>query len=188
MEHVIARGMPEALRNFIRQACATPVESLHQVPPAELPPPAKQLLDHPHDMTSTLASFHGSQLRVEILQQRQLDDLYLREVFLRTRATDAIVEYGVIAIALEQFGAAEQEEIRAGQLPLGGLLHRFKIPFESAPLGFFSVPATNLARLQRMAAKKATCYGRFNQLAKPTGEPLAWIMEILPPGPAKPGR
>ncbi|HUR56929.1 MAG TPA: hypothetical protein VM029_04420, partial [Opitutaceae bacterium] len=86
MEHVIARGMPESLRNFIRQACATPVESLQQVPAPELPEPAKQLLDHPRDMTSTLANFHGSQLRVEILQQRQIEELYLREVFLRTRS------------------------------------------------------------------------------------------------------
>ncbi|HUR59141.1 MAG TPA: hypothetical protein VM029_15605, partial [Opitutaceae bacterium] len=143
---------------------------------------------HARDMTSTLADFHGSHLRVEILQQRQVEELYLREVFLRMRSTDAIVEYGVIAIALEQFALQEQEEIRAGEIPLGGLLHRFKVPFESAPLGFFSVPAANLTRLQRMAAKKATCYGRFNHLAKPGGEPLAWIMEILPPGPAKAGR
>ncbi len=180
MEHVTARGVPELFRKFIREACSLPVESLQPVPPAQLPEPAKRLLVHPHDMTSTLAEFHGSALRVEVLQQRRQEELYLREVFLRALSSDAVVEYGVIAIALDRFTPPQQETIQAGQVPLGALLHQFGIPFESAPIGFFSVSATSLAESHRAALGGGACFGRFNQLSQPTGEPLAWIMEILP--------
>ena len=105
--------------------------------PFPLPEPEHRLLVHSQDMTSTLASFHESPLRVEILQHQRENELYLREVFLRTIRSDTIVEYGVIAIALDQFTAPQQAAVEGGQIPLGGLLHRFKIPFESAPIGFF---------------------------------------------------
>lgn len=177
---MIVPGVPETLWNFIREGCRIPAGAFHALPAGQLPEPAKQLLVHSRDMTSTLATFHESLLRVEVLQQRALGELYLREVFLRTVATGAIVEYGVIAIALEQFTLEQQQAIAAGQLPLGAVLHRFKIPFASAPIGFFSISATALAGTPLAPPGGVACYGRFNRLAKPTGEPLAWILEILP--------
>lgn len=146
----------------------------------EMPEPAKRLLVHRRDMTTTLADFHGSTLRTEKFQQCTVDDLYLREVFLRTVAADRVVEYGVIAIALEQFGPAEKEAIAAAKTPLGQLLHEFKISFTSAPIGYFSVTADALSATRFAAFSRSTLYGRFNRLAKKSGEPLAWIMEILP--------
>lgn len=176
------KEVPEAFWRFLREGCGLPAGVWHELPAAGLPPTARRLLDHPNDMTSTLSDFHGAVLRVEVLQQRQSEGLYLREVFLRTVATDAIVEYGVIAIALKQFVPDAQEAILAGEAPLGALLHRFQVPFVSAPLGFFALSGEALARTPLAAAGPATCHGRFNRLAKATGEPLAWIVEILPPG------
>jgi hypothetical protein len=183
-DEVIAQGVPEALWKFLGDACRMPAENLRRIPADALPEPAKQLLVHQRDMTSTLAAFHGSALRVDILQQRRLDDLYLREVFLRTLKGDRIVEYGVIAIAVDQFAPDQQQAIQGGEAPLGALLHRFHIPFASAPLSFFSVPAACLAETPFGAVNHSTCFGRFNHLAKPSGEPLAWIIEILPPAAA----
>ena len=180
MNDVIAPGVPETLWKFLCEVCRMSPEILRRMPGETLPDPARQLLVHRRDMTSTLSAFHGSALRVDILQQRRIDDLYLREVFLRTLATDAIVEYGVIGVALDQFTPHQQESIEAGQTPLGGLLHQFKVPFESSPICFFSVPTARFMETPLAALKGATCFGRFNQLTKPTGEPLAWIMEILP--------
>ena len=180
VDQLIAQGVPEPLGKFMREACRIPANAFRPRPAEDLPEPAKRLLVHSNDMTSTLAAFHESPLRVEILQRRCQDDLYLREVFLRTIATNAVVEYGVIAIALEEFTPPQQEAIQAGQAPLGGLLHRFQIPFASAPIGFFSVPAEGLADTPLASPSPSPCFGRFNRLAKPTGEPLAWILEILP--------
>ena len=173
--------MPESLRHFMHEACRIPRRTLKPLTPARLPEPARRLLAHAQDMTSTLAAFHESPLRVEILQCRREGDFYLREVFLRTNASSLIVEYGVIAIALDQFTPRQQEEIQAGVAPLGGLLHRFKLPFTSVPMGFFSVAAAAIARTPLQVPPDTVCFGRFNRLAKSTGEPLAWILEILPP-------
>ena len=181
LEQVITQDLPEALRNFIRDDCRIPAGSFHARPGDRLPEPARQLLFHARDMTSTLSTFHESTLRVQILRRQRENDFYLREVFLRTLPGDAIVEYGVIGIALDQFTTPQQEAIETGQAPLGGLLHRFAIPFTSAPVGFFSVQSRALAATPFPNAKDTTCYGRFNRLTKSTGEPLAWILEILPP-------
>jgi hypothetical protein len=178
---VIAPVLPEALRKFMRESCRIAPDAFHPLAPAGVPEPARRLLVHSQDMTSTLAAFHESPLRVEVLQRQRESDLYLREVFLRTVPGDRIVEYGIIAIALEQFTREQQEAVQAGQIPLGGLLHRFKIAFESAPIGFFSSTGPALAKTPLRAPKDATSFGRFNRLTKPGGEPLAWILEILPP-------
>jgi len=184
VEQVITPVLPESFRKFMREQCRIPADAFQPLPPPSLPEPARRLLVHSQDMTSTLAAFHESPLRVEILRRQRENELYLREVFLRTVPGDVIVEYGVIAIALEQFTPPQQEAVQAGQIPLGGLLHRFKIPFESAPIGFFSASGESLAGTPLHSSKDATCCGRFNRLTKPTGEPLAWILEILPPANA----
>jgi hypothetical protein len=181
VNQVIAPVVPELLRKFMRESCHIPADAFHPEPANGLPERDRRLLVHAQDMTSTLMSFHESPLEVEILQRHHENDLYLREVFLRTTTANVIVEYGVIAIALEQFSRLQQDAIEAGHTPLGALLHRFDIPFESSPIGFFSVSGAALAATPLRAAHHAKCYGRFNRLAKPAGEPLAWILEILPP-------
>jgi len=184
-DEVIAQEVPEALWRFLSETCQIRMDAMTRVAPEDVPEPDQHLLVHQRDMTSTLARFHGRALQVEVIQQRRVGELYLREVFLRTTGTHLIVEYGVIAIALDQFSPEQREAVEAGKIPLGGLLHHFEIPFESAPIHFFSVVTAKLAQPHRAALKGELSYGRFNRLSKPTGEPLAWIMEILPS--SKPG-
>jgi chorismate-pyruvate lyase len=184
VEQTIALGLPESLRKFMRESCLIPASAFHPQPANSLNERARRLLVHTQDMTSTLSAFHESPLRVEVLQRQLQHDVYLREVFLHTLTANSIVEYGVIAIALDQFTPPQQEEIQAGQIPLGALLHRFQIAFESAPIAFFSVSGEALAGTPLKASNGVTCFGRFNRLTKPTGEPLAWILEILPPATA----
>ena len=50
--------------------------------------------------------------------------------------------------------------------------HQFKIPFASAPIGFFSVTAASLAETPLAPLARVDCFGRFNRLTKPTGDPL----------------
>ncbi len=167
----------------MEESCGLPAGSLEPLPAAALPEPARRLLAHEDDMTSTLAAYHRSELQVEILQTRRAGGLYLREVFLRTATNGRVVEYGVIAIALGQFQPEQQTAIVEGHAPLGALLHRFAVRFVSAPLGFFSAPAAALARTPLAAhggAHGGRHFGRLNCLAQPGGAPLAWIVEILP--------
>ena len=174
------QALPTAFALFMRESCGLPLDAFRPLSGSQLPDLPRRLLDHRRDMTSTLADFHGSALRVDVRQVGLSEDFYLREVFLRTTATDQIVEYGVLAVALAQFTLAQRAELTAGRTPLGTILHDFKIPFVSAPLGFFSVPASHLPSIPSALPTATACFGRFNCLAKPTGEPLAWILEILP--------
>jgi hypothetical protein len=180
----ISRVLPATLRDFLNGSCGLSVDAFHFGPGAALPEPARSLLDHTRDMTSTLAAHHGSALRVEVLRCRTEGGLYLREVFLRTQSTDKIVEYGVLAVALAEFSAEARAAIEAGRTPLGAVLHQFKIPFVSAPIGFFTADAASLASTPLAVPVGSVSCGRFNRLATPAGETLAWIMEILPPVPA----
>lgn len=180
-ENAFATDIPEPLGQFMRASCGLSLDAFHALPGANLPEPARQLLNHHRDMTSTLAEFHGSAIGVEVLQSLRLDGFYLREVFLRATATNRFVEYGVLAVALAQFTAPARAAIEAGRTPLGTILHQFKIPFVSTPLGFFTAPVASLAATPLAAFASVPCYGRLNCLAQPTGKPLAWILEILPP-------
>ena len=178
---VLAQRVPEVFWNFLRDDCHLPASAFALQHGPELPEPARQLLVHSRDMTSTLATYHESLIRIEILQCRESDGYYLREVFLRTLSTGAIVEYGVLAIELAQFSDWQRDIILAGKAPLGGLLHRFEIPFVSTPIGFFALGGNHLADTPLKTPPNVTCHGRFNRLARESGEPLAWILEILPP-------
>ena len=181
MPATLAQDLPETLQRFILRACKLSPEAFHPLPGEQVPEPAHRLLVHRQDMTSTLAAFHESPIRVEVLQSQLHEDGYLREVFLRAASTDAIVEYGVLAVALDQYTPEQRDAIVGGVAPLGALLHRFAIPFVSAPIGYFAIAGSGLAATPFRVAPTVVCHGRFNRLAKPTGEPLAWILEILPP-------
>lgn len=178
-QHVAAH-VPEPLWGFVSEVCAINGDALRILPGSQLPEPARRLLVHNHDMTSMLAAFHAATLRVHLLQQRERDNLYLREVFLRAIDDDRVVEYGVIAVALDQFTPPQREDIRAGASPLGALLHDFGLPFESSPIGFFAMATAGLPETRRQALKGTACFGRFNRLSLRGGKPLAWIMEVLP--------
>ena len=105
-------GLSPALWDFVRHSCHLPAHALQSLAADALPEPARHLLVHTRDMTSTLADFHGRPLRVEVLQHVRQDTIYLREVFLRSQALDQIVEYGVIAITWENFTPPQREAIQ----------------------------------------------------------------------------
>ena len=180
MNEVIVQGMPDSLRYYIIEECSIPATAFKLLPGEDLPEPARQLMNHPDDMTSTLEDYHGSKIHIDCLQHKALSDIYLREVFLRIEEGNAIVEYGVIAIVMESFTKDQQSVIEADYEPFGGLLNKFSIDFQSAPVCFFSISAEFLVDTPFKVLKGETFYGRFNQLSKTTGETLAWIMEILP--------
>lgn len=180
MDEVIVQGMPESLRQYITDDCSIPAAAFTLMPGEKLPQPAQKLLFHKQDMTSTLERFHNAQLYVDCIQRYEIDEIYLREVFLKTRDKDKVVEYGVIAIVLDNFSREQRLIIEADYEPFGGLLHKFGIEFKSAPVCFFSIHADYLEDTPFKRIKNCLLYGRFNSLSKPDGRTLAWIMEILP--------
>lgn len=156
---------------------ATPLAWL---PAAEVPAPYQQLLVHDHDMTSELAGYHQSPISLTVLQSRQTENIYFREVTLHA-ATGAPVEYGLIEILLASFPAEIRPLILAGGTPLGTILTTSALPFRSEPQGFFTIPADVLRTVFPNSATGAKLFGRYNHLICGESTCLARILEILPP-------
>lgn len=146
-----------------------------------VPQPYRALLDHSNDMTSTLQRFHDEALRVQVLDSRQTDTCYEREVLLVTRETGRTVEFGAIEISLDSFPVGAQREILRAEIPLGAILQSFRIDYQSKPRAFFEVESDDAMNAALALAKAQTLYGRCNEITNPQGEILAKIVEILPP-------
>jgi hypothetical protein len=148
---------------------------------ARIPPAYRQLLDHSHDMTSTLQRFHNEEIRVHVLESRQDDTSYEREVLLVTRDTRKTVEFGAIEMLIELFPTAAQREILRAEMPLGAVLKSFRIQYKSKPRAFFAIESDDVMNAALKLSRTQTLYGRCNEITNTEGQVLADIVEILPP-------
>ena len=148
---------------------------------ARIPLYYRQLLDHSHDMTSTLQRFHGEEIRVHMLESRQDDVRYQREVLLVTRDTRRTVEFGAIEILLELFPVGAQREIFRAEMPLGAILQSFGIEYQSHPRAFLEIESDDVMNAALTLSQSQTLYGRCNEITNKEGQILAGIVEILPP-------
>ena len=148
---------------------------------ARMPQAYRQLLDHSNDMTSTLQRFHDEEIRVHVLESRQDDTRYEREVLLVTRDTRRTVEFGAIEILLERFPIGAQREIFRAEMPLGAILRSFRIEYKSKPRAFFEIESDDTMNAALTLSHTQTLYGRCNEIKSIEGQVLAEIVEILPP-------
>jgi chorismate-pyruvate lyase len=147
----------------------------------ELPEPYKQLLVHESDMTSTLEHFHEQRIHLRVLNRRERDEAYTREVVLELDGSNTPVEFGAIKIYLASFPTVARERILEAHWPLGRILREFKIPYSSRPKAFLRLASDRLISGALQLAGTHRLYGRSNRLSDPHGNPLADIVEILPP-------
>lgn len=157
-----------------------PVPPLNQIDGEAMPEPYKSLLVHQHDMTPTLECFHGRSIHLQVLGRRQKGDSYFREVVLRLDETNQPVEFGAIKINLALFQPEVREEILREQLPLGHVLHEYKIAHASRPRAYLRLASDKFINDVLGMTGAHVLYGRRNALFDPQDRPLAEIVEILP--------
>jgi len=146
-----------------------------------MPEPFHSLLVHNTDMTSTLERFYGEGLHVEVLARRRNGDDYYREVVLVLNHSKKRVEFGAIKINLNLFPAGAREIILREREPLGRILNRFKVAFSSRPSVYLRVAADTFISTALQTRHPAHLFGRRNSLFDAWEQPLAEIVEILPP-------
>lgn len=152
------------------------------VQPDDLPSEVKRLLVHGGDMTSRLEALHESPIRLEVLKsEHSSDDLYSREVLLRSSSSGSAVEYGAIQIFLDAFEGAVRTKILEGRIPLGGILNSSGLLYHSEPQAFFFVQEGRRLASLLGTDVSARLFGRCNILRGASGEILARIVEVLPP-------
>lgn len=173
-------GLAYPLNEFYRRNRHS-LPPLEEIDPARIPEPYKRLLVHQHDMTSTLEKFHGGRIRLEIVGRDRQGADYFREVALLVEQNEKPVEFGAIKINLDLFPEAAQAAILDEHWPLGRILKESKIEFSSQPRGFLRIASDKLIDQVLHLTGAHLLFGRRNTLWNRAGQPLAEIVEILPP-------
>jgi hypothetical protein len=146
--------------------------------PAEVEQPYRDLLCHEHDMTSTLAEFHGGEVELQIFDEGSDSDCYFREVLLRVG--NKPVEYGLIRIFLGNFPTGLGSAITEGCKPLGTILNESGLEYFSRPGGFLKISGKTFQPDFFPSSGGGFLFGRYNELVGANEEVLARIIEILP--------
>jgi chorismate-pyruvate lyase len=158
-----------------------PMPPLQIIDAEEIPAPYKQLLVHESDMTSTLEHFHEGRIHLRVLSRQQNDAAYSREVVLELDGANTPVEFGAIKIHIANFPASVREGILEAHWPLGRILKESGMTYLSRPKAFLRIASDRLISGALQLSGTHRLYGRRNALSDPQGNPLADIIEILPP-------
>ena len=151
-----------------------------------MPEPYRSLLVHDNDMTSTLEKFYSQALHIEVHSRCREgvgdgQDFYGRELILAGDGLERPVEFGAIQIRLDLVPPAVREEILAERRPLGGILNAADVKYSSHPAGFLRFASDAFINQMLKLSGAHILHGRRNTLFDAKGEPLAEIVEILPP-------
>lgn len=160
-----------------------PLPVISQVRGEEIPEPLRGLLVHQNDMTPTLETFHGGKLHIHVLRRDQRDGFYFREVVLERDVDDVPVEFGAIKINLNLFDPKARQLILGEREPLGHILSDCAVMHTSRPKAYLKIQADEFIGQALRVHRRELLYGRRNTLFDPQQQPLAEIVEILPPPP-----
>ena len=154
--------------------------SAERLRPRDVPEPHRRLLVHREDMTPTLSGYFGEPVRLRVLNVVHEPDFYAREVVLFLASSGRAVEYGAIRIFLERFPPGAAKSIVEARQPLGALLAG--IPhFHESPRYFLRVRANGPVRKVFDLPSNGLLYARRNTITNDLNEPLADVLEMLPP-------
>ncbi len=157
------------------------VRAMTPIAENQLVEPEKSLLVHDSDMTNTLRQFYSDEIHLDVINQDIERDILSRLVVLKLDSDERPVELGAIQIDLNRLDEIARSVVQEGRLPFGGILNQFGINYESRPSAFFRIQADGLMQRVFHIEPGPELYGRCNTLSQPDGEPIAHVIEILPP-------
>ena len=167
--------------HFFYEQAGRPMPRVEFVEAAQMPENERELLDHEHDMTSTLSEYHASELGLNVLAKEESGSFLMRMVVLERLSPPRLpVEFGAIGIHLDFFNGHSRRLITACEKPLGAILEIERIHYHSAPRAFFRVVADSQVAGWLEEPEGAVLWGRSNALTDCRGEVFADIVEILP--------
>ncbi|MCW5557026.1 MAG: hypothetical protein KIT22_04190 [Verrucomicrobiae bacterium] len=180
MTAVPATNPIHPLDEFFRRQ-GRPLPAFEVVAPDAIPDPYHALLVHERDMTRTLEYFHKAAIHLRVLSRHREAGAYCRESVLELDGSNRPVEFGAIKIHLDRFPEPGRTEILEERRPLGGILNASGRAYTSRPSAYLRFAADEFIRGALLLSHAASLYGRQNTLRDAEGQPLAEIIEILPP-------
>ena len=165
------------------QSAGQAAPEVKRIEGADMPQPYRRLLVHESDMTPTLEKHFAQTIAIQPMSV-QLDDegTLLRQVVLEAGPKRRPVEFGAIRIHVNRFTESARSDILKCRKPLGTIMAEQDVPHRSSPSGYFEISGDDpVLRAAFDLTDAPTLYGRHNILRNPDGEPLAEVVEILPP-------
>lgn len=148
---------------------------------ASIESPYRSLLVHDRDMTPTLQEYHKDSIHLSVLNFDIEDDILTRFVILKTDGDERPIEFGAIQIDVGLMDTVPRNLVMEGHIPFGGILYMYDIPHTSRPSCFFEVESDEVMEEAFQMDRSRKLYGRCNTISFPSGDPLAYVVEILPP-------
>lgn len=170
------------LTDFYRSAGAR-APAIQRVEGESVPQPYRRLLVHDNDMTPTLEAYSGRRIHLRRLKWHEADDALYRQVVLLLNGDECPIEFGAIKIHLHRFDEEPRRLILEGHRPLGRILSDYEVPHYSRPTGFFRIDSDPVIEEAFAMDASRVLYGRHNVLRAMDDQPLAEVVEILPPLP-----
>jgi hypothetical protein len=157
-----------------------PLPHVERLAPSAVPEPYRRLLVHERDMTPTLEAEYGLPVGLRVLERAVAGGVASRRVVLILGAETA-VEMGAIRIFLDRLPPPARQAVLEWREPFGSLLRRNRLAHYSRPSAYFQVTAdASIAAALGIQSARAL-YGRRNTIWNGVDEPLAEVVEILPP-------
>ena len=154
--------------------------SWEAVTPADVPGPARGLLDHRSHMTVAMERHHGCRVALQVVAERPGDDdsPYAREILL-TRPDGLVVQHGIVRIDLRAVDPHAAAAILARSAPLGRILVETGRLCDVHDVRLLRiVPGPGLIRMLGGATKVA--YGRVARIDV-GGRPAIELLEVVAP-------
>jgi len=158
---------------------------------AEVPEPARTLLDHTSHMTVAMEGLHGAPLGLRVVARARdtgtaADQApwYAREILLLS-PQGALVQYGIVRINLEYVDRTTAAAIRAGKIPLGRVLINAGLLREVHDVSLLEVrPGPRLAslfgKLPQPGVPSPPTFGRVAEISL-GGHPAVELLEVVVP-------
>lgn len=113
--------LEELLQLFFPQTL-TEVGTFHDAEESTIPSDANTLLNHCEHMTVTIEDFHGSEVDVKVLQEKELQTHYTRKILLTRKSDGHVVQFGIVRLDMSVLPEVVQQKIRQRKIPLGRIL------------------------------------------------------------------
>ena len=165
----------------IYEKAGLPLPPMASIDGSEVPEPYRSLLVHTGDMTPTLETAYGRNIRLRVLQRTLADNVLSREVALVPEGQAAPVAFGFIKINLDHFSEQARQLVLECRQPLGAILRSQAIAHTSHPDTYIRLTADPLIGWALRLTEPCVLYGRRNVIVDATERTLAHVVEILPP-------
>jgi chorismate-pyruvate lyase len=171
---------PDLRELFLLFRPAEAIPGYEIIPASEVPPPYHALLVHEHHMTVTVETHHGDMVDVRILDRKQIEDYYARQILLTLHRTGKVVQFGIVRVDLTVCSPAVRDEIVAGQTPFGRILIKHNVLRRIEPTAFLRItPGAALMNWFGMTESRPI-YGRLAYIHY-DGHPGVELLEIVAP-------